>query len=201
MLFPAPFLFSGGGCVTNEELAALIQAGDRDRLMELWQQVRRMVYKQAARLPGWGGATTEDLIQAGFIAMLLAVDSYDPAKAKFSTYLFQWLRAEFSAAAGQHTKLARLDPIHNAVSLDQPLEDEEDATLSDFISDPAATAEMESMDVRLGVAAVLAELPEEQQKVIHDKYWNDLPVDAKTHAAALRRLRHPDCSKRLKAYL
>lgn len=187
--------------MTNEELAALIQAGDRDRLMELWQQVRRMVYKQAARLPGWGGATTEDLIQAGFIAMLLAVDSYDPAKAKFSTYLFQWLRAEFSAAAGQHTKLARLDPIHNAVSLDQPLEDEEDATLSDFISDPAATAEMESMDVRLGVAAVLAELPEEQQKVIHDKYWNDLPVDAKTHAAALRRLRHPDCSKRLKAYL
>lgn len=188
--------------MTNEELAVAIQAGDRDKLVELWNQVKRMVYKQAVRLSGWGGATVEDLTQAGFIAVLLAASTYDQTKAKFSTHLFQRLRAEFSAAAGQNTKLARLDPIHNAVSLDVPVADEDDSdTFADLIPDPAATVEMESMDVRLGVAAVLAELPKEQQKVIRDKYWNDLPVDAKIHAAALRRLRHPDCSKRLKAYL
>ena len=188
--------------MSNEELVALIQAGDRDRIVELWHQVRRMVYKQAARWAGLGGTTIEDLTQAGFIAMLRAVDTYDPTKAKFSTYLFQRLRAEFSAATGQHTKQARLDPLQNAVSLDSPLTDDDDSdTFADLIPDPAAEAAIEGMDVRLGVAEVLAELPEEQRRVIRDRYWNDIPVDARTHAAAMKRLRHPDCSKRLRAYL
>lgn len=188
--------------MSNEELVALIQAGDRDRLVELWNQVKRMVYKQAARWAGLGGTTVEDLEQAGFIAVLRAVDSYDPTKAKFSTYLFQRLRAEFSAATGQHTKQGRLDPLQSALSLDAPMTDDDDPfTLADTIEDPAATAEIESTDIRLAVSAALSELPEEQQKVIRDKYWCDLPVDARTHAAAMKRLRHPDCSKRLRVYL
>ena len=189
--------------MSNEELVALIQAGDRDRIVELWHQVRRMVYKQAARWAGLGGTTVEDLEQAGFIAMLRAVDSYDPSRGtKFSTYLFQCLRAEFSVATGQHTKRARLDPLQSAVSLDAPLTDDgAPDTFADLIPDPAAEAAIEGMDVRLGVAEVLAELPEEQRRVIRDRYWNDLQVDARTHAAAMKRLRHPDCSRRLKTYL
>ena len=189
--------------MSNEELVALIQAGDRDRIVELWHQVQRMVYKQAARWAGLGGTTIEDMTQAGFIAVLRAVDSYDPSRGtKFSTHLFQRLRAELSAATGQHTKQARLDPLQNAVSLDAPLTDDDDSdTFADLIPDPAAEAAIEGMDVRLGVAGVLAELPEEQRKAVYDKYWCDLQVDARTHAAAMKRLRHPDCSKRLRAYL
>ena len=188
--------------VSNEELVALIQAGDRDRIVELWHQVQRMVYKQATRWAGLGGTTIEDLTQAGFIAVLRAVDSYDPSRGtKFSTHLFQRLRAEFSVATGQHTKQARLDPLQNAVSLDAPLEDSEDATLADFIPDPAAAAEMGNAEVRIGVAAILAELPEDQQRAVRGKYWHDLTVDKKTLNAAMKRLRHPDCSRRLKAYL
>ena len=189
--------------VSNEELVALIQAGDRDRIVELWHQVQRMVYAQATRWAGLGGTTIEDLTQAGFIAVLRAVDSYDPSRGtKFSTHLFQRLRAELSAATGQHTKQARLDPLQNAVSLDAPLTDDDDSdTFADLIPDPAAEAAIEGMDVRLGVAGVLAELPEEQRKAVYDKYWCDLQVDARTHAAAMKRLRHPDCSKRLRAYL
>lgn len=188
--------------MSNEELVALIQAGDRDRIVELWHQVRRMVYKQAARWAGLGGTTIEDLTQAGFIAMLRAVDSYDPSRGtKFSTHLFLRLRAELSAATGWSSKTARLDPLQSAVSLDAPLTDEEDATLADFIPDPAAAAEMDGMEVRIGVAAILAELPEEQQRAVRGKYWHDLTVDKKTLNAAMKRLRHPDCSRRLKAYL
>ena len=189
--------------VSNEELVTLIQAGDRDRIVELWHQVQRMVYAQATRWAGLGGTTIEDMTQAGFIAMLRAVDSYDPSRGtKFSTHLFQRLRAELSAATGQHTKQARLDPLQNAVSLDAPLTDDDDSdTFADLIPDPAAEAAIEGMDVRLGVAGVLAELPEEQRKAVYDKYWCDLQVDARTHAAAMKRLRHPDCSKRLRAYL
>ncbi len=166
--------------VSNEELVTLIQAGDRDRIVELWHQVQRMVYKQAARWAGLGGTTIEDLTQTGFIAML---------------------RAELSAATGYNSKRSWFDPLQNAVSLDAPLEDSEDATLADFIPDPAAAAEMDSMEVRIGVAAILAELPEDQQRAVRCKYWGDLPVDKKTLNAAMKRLRHPDCSRRLKAYL
>ena len=187
--------------VSNEELVTLIQAGDRDRIVELWHQVQRMVYKQAGRWAGLGGTTIEDMTQAGFIAVLRAVDTYDPTKAKFSTYLFRRLRAELSAATGYSSKTSWFDPLQNAVSLDAPLIDEEDATLADFIPDPAAAAEMDSVEVRIGVAAILAELPEEQQRAVRGKYWHDLTVDKKTLNAAMKRLRHPDCSRRLKAYL
>ena len=189
--------------VSNEELVTLIQAGDRDRIVELWHQVQRMVYKQAARWAGLGGTTIEDLTQAGFIAVLRAVDSYDPSRGtKFSTHLFQRLRAELSAATGYNSKRSWFDPLQNAVSLDAPLTDDDDSdTFADLIPDPAAEAAIEGMDVRLGVAEVLAELPEEQRKAIRDRYWNDLQVDTRTHAAAMKRLRHPDCSKRLRAYL
>lgn len=116
--------------MSNEELVTLIQAGDRDRIVELWHQVQRMVYKQAARWAGLGGTTIEDMTQAGFIAVLRAVDSYDPSRGtKFSTHLFLRLRA------------------------------------------------------------------------VRGKYWHDLTVDKKTLNAAMKRLRHPDCSKRLRTYL
>ena len=42
--------------MSNEELVALIQAGDRDRIVELWHQVQRMVYAQATR---WAGSCLE----------------------------------------------------------------------------------------------------------------------------------------------
>ena len=189
--------------VSNEELVALIQAGDSDKQVALWNQVQRMVYKQAARWAGLGGTTIEDLTQAGFIAMLRAVDTYDPSRqVRFSTYLFYRLRAEFSAATGQHTKQARLDPLQSAVSLDAPLTDDDDSdTFADLIPDPAAEAAIEGMDVRLGVAEVLAELPEDQQRAVRGKYWHDFTVDKKILNAAMKRLRHPDCSKRLRAYL
>ena len=187
--------------MNNEELAAMAQAGDREALLKLWTQVRRMVYQQAMRWAGVGGTTLEDLEQAGFIAVLRAVDTYDPTKAKLSTYLFQRLRAELSAATGYNSKRSWFDPLQNAVSLDAPLEDSEDATLADFIPDPAAAAEMGNAEVRIGVAAILAELPEDQQRAVRGKYWHDLTVDKKTLNAAMKRLRHPDCSRRLKAYL
>lgn len=36
--------------MTNEELVALIQAGERDRMPELWEQVERFVANRANRL-------------------------------------------------------------------------------------------------------------------------------------------------------
>lgn len=35
--------------MSNEELAVLVQAGERERLVELWGQTRRLVLKKACR--------------------------------------------------------------------------------------------------------------------------------------------------------
>ena len=41
--------------MTNEELAAAVQAGDREQLIPLWLSVRRLVLKKARRWIGIGG--------------------------------------------------------------------------------------------------------------------------------------------------
>ena len=37
----------GGEAMSNEELAVTIRAGEQDKLMELWGQVRRLVHDMA----------------------------------------------------------------------------------------------------------------------------------------------------------
>lgn len=56
--------------MSNEELVVVIRAGKRDRLMELWGQVRRFALQQARRWAylGRGGVTLEDLEQSAFLA-------------------------------------------------------------------------------------------------------------------------------------
>ncbi len=188
--------------MTNEQLVCAIQGGDRDKLVELWHQVQRLIYKKAARLVGLNGTTIDDMLQSGFIAMMLAANDFDPSKGtKFTTHFDFRLRAEFSICTGYRAKSTWLDPLQTAVSLDAPVEDGEDATLADFIPDPEATDALDNLNIRIGVAEILSELPENQQRAVRDKYWNNISVDQKTLNLAMKRLRHPDCSKRLRAYL
>ncbi len=67
--------------MTNEELVALIQSGERARMGELWEQAERFVSRQAGKraraLNGFGGVTEEDLYQSGYLALVAAVDSFD----------------------------------------------------------------------------------------------------------------------------
>ena len=53
--------------MSNEELAQAIKTGERDKLLSLWEQVRRFVYQQARRWAAYGGVETDDLsrTQAG----------------------------------------------------------------------------------------------------------------------------------------
>lgn len=56
--------------MSNEELAALIQGGERDKLVEPWAQVERFVAQQARRRlvlsAGLGGVEFGDLYNAGY---------------------------------------------------------------------------------------------------------------------------------------
>ena len=164
--------------MTNEELVALIQAGERDRVMDLWHQVKRLVMKKAYRMyriAQWRGVTMDDLMQAGFLAMLSAIQYYD-GDCAFSTVLCNRMKTEFANATGYLTKTAREDPFWEATTLDAPVSDEdpEGATLGDFITDPEAMQALpdsEQGQLRDALEREMARLTEEQQTVIRLQYW------------------------------
>ena len=127
-LSPTFYHERGGRTMTNEELAAVIRAGKRDRLMELWAQVRRFALQQARRWAylGRGGVTLEDLEQSAFLAFLDALEGWRAEAGQFLTWYGLRLKAAFTAATGQRTQRDRLDPLDRALSLEAPVGDEDD---------------------------------------------------------------------------
>ena len=197
--------------MSNEQLVELVQIGDRDALLQLWEQVRRLVLKYAGRWAVYGGngAEVEDLMQVGFIAVLRAAETFDSRSGnKFTSYLDPVLKTEFTRATGQRTKRDREDPLQSAASLDAPLTaDDEDFTLADALEDPAAEeafAEVAGRDWLECIRAVLEEaigkLAPELQEVIRKKYYQQETLsgyDRTLHNKAMVRLRHPAVSRRL----
>ena len=199
--------------MSNEELAVAIRAGERDKLMELWGQVRRLVhdmaYKRLRATNGAGGVTLDDLMQAGFLGFLEAVRAYDPSAGfRFVTY--------FSEAEGRRSEKQKRDPIFSAVSIDAPLDEGEGEplTLADVIPDPQATEALEGVGVWDTLHRAVEGLPEGQKEEIRRRYWlNQTTAEISTatgvpekevrklEAAALRALRHPRISRGLRAYM
>lgn len=106
--------------MTNEALAAEIQAGRRERLPELWEQTERFIHQQARRhvkvLHGVGGVTEEDLYHAGYPALLRAAETYRPCGRSFLSWLSLHLKTAFAETAGYR----RREPLNHAVSLEVP---------------------------------------------------------------------------------
>lgn len=208
--------------MTNEELAVLIQAGERDKLVELWSQVQRFVhdraYKWAVAVGTAGGVTVEDLTQAGYLALVDAVERFDSAAGgTFLTIMGYSLKTAFTQAAGMRTKREREDPLRAAVSIDVPVSEEEDGdTLGDFIEDPQATQDFESIEawaLHEALEKALQRLAEDQRSVIRCRYYRGLTLEQtgralgmtkstaqRTEQKALRVLRHPVNSRALKQY-
>ena len=197
----------------NETLVQRIQAGERELIPELWAQVGRLVcgmaYKRVHATNGAGGVTVDDLQQAGFLGLLRALETFDPAAGcKFSTWLVYHVRAAFGAAQGH-----KIDPVDRAGSLDAPLDgcSDDPLALGDVIPDPGAAQALEGVGAWDSLHRAVAGLPEAQRAVIHCRYWLEqstaeiaaaigIPAAAvrKLEAAALRALRHPSVSRSLR---
>lgn len=84
------------------ELAVAAQT-DADAKTELMHAVRPLVRNAVNRIVGTGAKLPkEDLYQEGFIAVLEALPGYDPAKGRFDTYIFRFVRGAVSDVAGHH---------------------------------------------------------------------------------------------------
>lgn len=195
--------------MSNEELCALAGGGDRDAMMELWRQVRRLAWKF---IPRWrtaaaaGGMVDADLEQVAFIGLLRAVDAFEPGRGlKFSSYFVMSLRAEVFTASGINSERKARDPLRTAVSLDLPAspDADEELILADMLEDPQAAEAFRRAEVFGALEPFLSDLPADQKDALYRRYWLELPpgeTDRKAHDAALRALRHPSRSRQLREF-
>ena len=168
--------------MTNEELAALIQAGERERIPELWAQVEKYVWKQANRralsLEGYGGVTEEDLYQSGFLALLDAVESYDHAAGmSFIGWLNLRLKNSFAEAAGYRSK--KRDVLDYAEDIDAPINDADGLSVADLLAAPDGLQSFEKAEDRLwreqlraALERALEVIPEAQATVLRRRFFD-----------------------------
>ena len=189
--------------MTNEELVALIQAGERDRLPELWEQVERFVALQANRLlhamgpdrAALAGVEFGDLYNSGYFALVDAAERYDPeAGAKFITFFAMRLKSYFSDTTGFRLARQRKDPLNSSKSLDARLKegDEDSGAFGDFIPDPKAAQTLQDVEdgiqrdyTRQAVRQALEQLPTEERLAIKAYYYEGQTVKASGGARIL----------------
>lgn len=213
--------------MSNEELAVLIQGGDRELLQELWAQVKRFVAKQANRrmetAGSFGGVEFEDLYSSGYIALVAAVDSFDAdAGGSFINWLALRLKTTFAEAGGYRSQKQARDPLHRAGSLDTPAgEDEDGAALGELILDWASLQDFERVEGQLyrkqlhtALNTALGQIPAHSRAVIRRRYYRGQTIREiaakmdttpemvqRWEGEALRALRHPRISRPLREYL
>ena len=170
------------------EMAVAIQGGNLELLEPLWEQVIRLVKSQANRhwkaTQGRGGVVADDLIQIGYLAMVDAISRYDPDKSAFTTYLVQYLQKYFHEATGRcytdsSGRLMPKDALNVSVSLNMPVDDDEETELLEIIADPATSFEDTEEKIwqdqlRETMSSLLQELPAEQMKILRCRFWEDL---------------------------
>ena len=208
--------------MTNEGLARRIQQGERDLLLQLWEQVQRYAHDRAYKwfraTNGRGGQTVQDLEQEAFLALLEALEGWSEEAGPFLPWYSLRLKAAFTSATAQKTQRDRLDPLESAL-LDMPLLDGEDDlfTLADVVADPRAEQDMENLEEierQESVRRVVNSLQTEQRQVILLRYYHDMTREqtaqrlrltkaraATIEAKALRLLRHPVNSRVLRTYI
>lgn len=191
--------------MTNEELVSAIQAGERDRLVELWAQVERFVSIQADRrarqLNGYGGVTAEDLCQSGFLAMVEAADRYDAGSGKsFHGFLAFYLQSYFAEAAGYRT--SRRDAVDFATGLDAPIPGTDDLT-ADTVRDPDAAAAFDEAEQRIwleqlheALERALDQIPGEQSDILRRRFYagQTLSVIGEEYGVGLETIRQRERS-------
>ena len=170
--------------MTNEELVYLIQQGNTDKIIELWQQTKKLISLKARQYldnTNFSPDFLEDLEQAGYIALVNAVASYHKKEYKFNTFLSYHLQNAFREALGIRTEKQEKDPIHNAAGIDAPLTDKEGESfsLADIIGadDPeleGAEDRLEREELREILLEEISRLPEKEADSITKHFFHGL---------------------------
>lgn len=164
---------------TNEELAMMIQDGDKVRIPELWERVRGIYMQKAFRYYGTHkplcdrcGVTVEDIQQQAFFAFLRSIEQYEPeCELAFTSYINYPFQTEMQDLTRTRHSGQLQDCLNRCSSLDTPIETDEGTadTIGDFVPDPAALDFVELLDAESVGAMIrneVKQLPEQEREII-----------------------------------
>lgn len=153
-----PARSSAARVLTDEDLLACFQAGQREGLEELFRRYRLLAYRVAYRLLG-NEADALDAVQEGFVKVLLHLDTFQ-RRSSFKT----WLLRVISNAA---LDLGRQRGRQEFLSLDAPDADNPEGPRPLVDGNPALG--LERADMRHLLDEALASLPTAQRRtfVLH----------------------------------
>lgn len=175
--------------------------------------MERFVRQQARRVSQTNGITEDDLSQSGYLALVAAVNSYDPTQGmSFIGWLVLHLKTAFAKAGGWRSR--KRDPLSTAYSLDAPV-NEDGATLGDLQSGPGGLEEAEDQiwreQLHEALERALAALPEEQSDTLRRRYYrrqtlDQVAADVGVYPQTVRQreaqaLRQPRISRSLREFI
>ena len=209
---------------TEEELAEIkeeiknlqkdLDAGDEAK-KRLAEANLRLVVSIAKRYVG-RGMLFLDLIQEGNLGLIKAVEKFDYRKGyKFSTYATWWIRQAITRAIADQARTIRI-PVHMVETINKLIRVSRQLLQEDNVPVPADAAAFTLLKEQL--EEVLGTLTEREQKVLTlrfgledgrartlEEVGKEFNVTRERirqiEAKALRKLRHPSRSRKLKDYL
>ena len=209
---------------TEEELAEIkeeiknlqkdLDAGDEAK-KRLAEANLRLVVSIAKRYVG-RGMLFLDLIQEGNLGLIKAVEKFDYRKGyKFSTYATWWIRQAITRAIADQARTIRI-PVHMVETINKLIRVSRHFIQDDNVPVPADAAAFTLLKEQL--EEVLGTLTEREQKVLTlrfgledgrartlEEVGKEFNVTRERirqiEAKALRKLRHPSRSRKLKDYL
>ena len=169
-------------------------------ILPLWQAVEKLICKWAGQYFRYSKTPrfdVDDLRQAGYLALVDAVNGYDPsAGMKFATYLNFHIRKHFAEVSGNRGSKRR--PEVYASSLDEPLTDESDTSRLDTIADTESEGEFNNVveliynrQLRAALDECLTSIPQPQADVLRTLYYKgqtrtETAVELNSNISAIR---------------
>ena len=143
-----------------------------------------------AMYDGRYGVETDDLINAGFIALYSACATYRPGEGAFLTWYVYHLKTAFAEACGYRT--SRRNPLDDCKSMSDPIGDEDGDTVGDQIADPIDQYEaaerriwLEQLQEAMGKA--MDDLPAEWRDVLRRYYWDGQTLEEISTATGIHK--------------
>ena len=166
--------------MSNEELAVLIQKGNRELLPELWDQVIRFCHmtinKYYCLVEMNTAVSMEDLIQEAYLGMEEAIEWFDPEKGScFLTPLKWYVMKRCISALGLRGRKRFEHYSFMKLPLDAPIHgpDVKDITLQDQLEDvtlPEMTEALELEDLQREVREAIGRLPYGGDEIMRQHY-------------------------------
>jgi RNA polymerase sigma-B factor len=131
----------------------------RDRQIETYLPLVRALARRFA----WRGEPLDDLIQAGCIGLINAVDRYDPSRGPFEAYAVPTITGEIRRHLRDRAPLLRV-PAGAAIAVRiEPLEDDDGPP-----ADPIA-----GVIDRLALTAALRTLPQHERRIVLLSFYGE----------------------------